>query len=254
MADYYAVLGVDRAASQADIKRAYRRLAQQHHPDKNSSGGDERFKAVNEAHAVLSSPVRRAEYDAMTSSGRYSDSAIADFFRSFVDASHRASPFGEAFTDEAPLTLNITPAEALSGTSRPVRWGNDLLQLQIPPNTAAGQVIDLSVPGGRLSARIEIELESPLFWHQRHAALDLTVALSQALSGAEVAFDGLDGKRARLLLRPGVQPGQMLRLPGRGLPIAGGGRDDLYVRVNIQLPKLNDEARQAFAAFARKYL
>ncbi|MGZ6341113.1 MAG: DnaJ domain-containing protein, partial [Candidatus Limnocylindrales bacterium] len=62
--DYYTILGVERGASDAEVKRAFRKLAQQWHPDVNKdAGADERFKEVNEAYQVLSDPQRRQAYD-----------------------------------------------------------------------------------------------------------------------------------------------------------------------------------------------
>ena len=65
MSDYYTTLGVDRSASADEIKRAYRKLAREHHPDANQSdpASEERFKAINEAYEVLSDPPRRERYD-----------------------------------------------------------------------------------------------------------------------------------------------------------------------------------------------
>ena len=77
--DYYEVLGVLRGASQAEIKRAFRRLAMQHHPDRNrEQGADERFKEINEAYEVLSDPDRRAAYDRFGHAG-----AEGSFARAF---------------------------------------------------------------------------------------------------------------------------------------------------------------------------
>ena len=63
--DYYQTLGLSRGASQADIKKAFRKLARESHPDKHpgDSGAERRFKEINEAHAVLSDPAKRAKYD-----------------------------------------------------------------------------------------------------------------------------------------------------------------------------------------------
>ncbi|MEX0630268.1 MAG: molecular chaperone DnaJ [Chloroflexota bacterium] len=134
--DYYEILGVERDASDADIKRAFRRAAQKHHPDVDaSSGSEERFKELNEAYRILSDRQRRAAYDMFGHAGVDGSSATGEPFGGGF------GPFGDifdAFFGGAPAgtrrrqrvvagsdlryDLTITLAEAVTGISREIRF------------------------------------------------------------------------------------------------------------------------------------
>src|SRR5436190_7136572 len=106
--DYYETLGVPRTASQADIKKAFRKLAREHHPDKKpgDKGAEARFKAINEANAVLSDPDKRKKYDRL---GKDWEA----YSRAGVDPDSAGNPFGPG----GPF------AQYASGTGRTPRGG-----------------------------------------------------------------------------------------------------------------------------------
>jgi curved DNA-binding protein len=83
--DYYRVLGVSKSATETEIKKAYRKLALQHHPDRNpgDKGAEEKFKKINEAYAVLSDKEKRAQYDRFGSAGFHQRFSQEDIFRGF---------------------------------------------------------------------------------------------------------------------------------------------------------------------------
>ena len=85
MADYYKILGVSKNASQEEIKKAYRKLALQYHPDKNkgNKSAEEKFKKINEAYAVLSDKEKRQQYDQFGSTGFHQRFSREDIFRNF---------------------------------------------------------------------------------------------------------------------------------------------------------------------------
>lgn len=144
--DYYDILGVPRSASHEEIKRSYRKLAQQYHPDK---GGDpERFKEVNEAYQILSDPTKRARYDQFGSAGvggqgfggaNYDDifrggsgdlGGIGDIFESF---------FGQAFSQvQAEVQVKLTQA-LLGDTIHFQNNQGEPIELVLPPGTQDGQ-------------------------------------------------------------------------------------------------------------------
>jgi molecular chaperone DnaJ len=134
--DYYEILGVDRGASEEEIKRAFRRAAQKHHPDVDTSTGAEaRFKELNEAYRVLSDRQRRAAYDMFGHAGVDGASAAGEPFGGgfgpfgdIFDAFFGGSPAGgrrrQRVVAGADLRydLTITLAEALSGVTREIRF------------------------------------------------------------------------------------------------------------------------------------
>jgi molecular chaperone DnaJ len=134
--DYYEILGVDRDASEEEIKRAFRRAAQKHHPDVDTSTGAEaRFKELNEAYRVLSDRQRRAAYDMFGHAGVDGASAAGEPFGGgfgpfgdIFDAFFGGSPAGgrrrQRVVAGADLRydLSITLAEALSGVTREIRF------------------------------------------------------------------------------------------------------------------------------------
>ena len=134
--DYYDILGVDRDATEDEIKRAFRRAAQKHHPDVDtSSGAEQRFKELNEAYRVLSDRQRRAAYDMFGHAGVDGASAAGEPFGGgfgpfgdIFDAFFGGSPAGGrrrqrvVAGSDLRYDLTITLAEALTGVTREIRF------------------------------------------------------------------------------------------------------------------------------------
>jgi molecular chaperone DnaJ len=127
--DYYAVLGIERGASDAEIKKAFRRLAQQWHPDVNTDpAAQERFKELNEAYQVLSDPERRQRYDLFGTAGGPGDAGagfggFADIFDAFFGANAGGSRRGRPATgSDLRYDLRITFEEAVLGTEKEIEF------------------------------------------------------------------------------------------------------------------------------------
>jgi molecular chaperone DnaJ len=134
--DYYDILGVDRGATEEEIKRAFRRAAQKHHPDVDTStGAEQRFKELNEAYRVLSDRQRRAAYDMFGHAGVDGASAAGDAFGGgfgpfgdIFDAFFGGSPAGGrrrqrvVAGSDLRYDLTITLAEAVTGVTREIRF------------------------------------------------------------------------------------------------------------------------------------
>jgi len=128
--DLYAVLGVERSASDADIKRAFRRLAQQWHPDVNrDSGADLRFKEINQAYQVLSDPQRRQAYDMFGTVGDGADSgdfsggfgSFSDIFDAFFGGTQAGTRRGHPLAGaDLRYDLRITLGEAVKGVEKEI--------------------------------------------------------------------------------------------------------------------------------------
>ena len=181
--DYYKILGVDKKASQDDVKKAYRKLAVKFHPDKNPGDkkAEEKFKEINEANDVLSDPAKRKKYDDLgenwQSQGQgfpndfgqqsrrrqggqqfYSseESQFSDFFES-VFGSGAGGGFGGSAKQRGRMQrqgedhqaeTTITLEEAFNGTSRQVNLANQTLNLKLKPGIADGQILRMKEKGG----------------------------------------------------------------------------------------------------------
>lgn len=217
--DYYEILGVPRTATEAEIKRAYRRLAQKYHPDVNKDPGAEaKFKEINEAYEVLGDPEKRKRYDALGAGWK----AGQDFtpppgwenvrfeFRTGGRGSQEAFDFGSlgGFSDFF---------EMLFGQGFGSRFTAD-------HHEDAGL---FSANGEDQEAAITISLE------EAYRGATKTIALeTQTLDRRGVPHRAL--KQYDVRIPPGTTEGSRIRLAGQGSPGRGGGAPgDLYLRVHI---------------------
>ncbi|PZR61657.1 MAG: molecular chaperone DnaJ [Chloroflexi bacterium] len=317
--DYYQILGVAKTASQAEIKKAYRRLARDLHPDRNpgNAEAERRFKDANEAHAVLSDPEKRKRYDTLGANwqayqqagdGGQADWASAfgagngsftyrrmrpedlggfsDFFRAFFSEGAGAARFGRQSAGQQPeyetlydfgdlsgggiaraaptaqAEAEISLEEVARGAERIVDVGGRRLQVTIPAGVADGARIRLAGGGVRGDAAaagdlyVTVRVRPDPRFERRGADLvtEVPVTLSEAVLGAEVTVPTPLGS-VRLRIRPQTQPGQEIRVPGRGLPRRGRAAEkgDLHVRVRVELPALDEQARADFERFAKEH-
>ncbi|RTG93084.1 MULTISPECIES: DnaJ C-terminal domain-containing protein [Thermus] len=257
MKDYYAILGVPRNATQEEIKRAYKRLARQYHPDVNKSPeAEEKFKEINEAYAVLSDPEKRKVYDTYGTAtpppppppGGYDFSGFdvedfSDFFQElfgtglFGSMGRRRPRKGRDLRAELPLSLE----EAFHGGERVVEVGGRRVPVKIPPGVQEGSTIRLAGLGGPgdppgdllLTVRL---LPHPVFrleGQDLYATLDVPAPI--AVVGGKVRAPTLEGP-VEVTIPPRTQAGKKLRLKGKGFP-GPGGRGDLYYEVRVVIPE-----------------
>ncbi len=288
--DYYEVLGVPRTATADEIKRVYRQLARKHHPDLQRPAdrpkASERFKEINEAYEVLSDPDKRAKYDALgadwksgmdftpppgsgarpgtppgagwtsVDASSFEDlgsdlgsdmGGFSDFFSSIFGRGEARAGRRPGARERVRVTmpgpdveaeLQVTVEELLRGGKRRLSLdGGRQLDVEIPKGARDGTVLRLAGQGGR-GINGDLEMDLPLWpW--------------QAVLGGEVRIDTPDGP-VTLTIPSGTQTGRRLRLRGRGLPRADGGRGDLYAVVRIVVPERPSAAeREAYEALRR---
>jgi curved DNA-binding protein len=309
--DYYKILGVDKKASQEDIKRAYRKLAKQYHPDKNpgDKAAEEKFKEINEANEVLSDTEKRSRYDQISMQytswqqaggrpgtfrwedlfgGAYGGApggnvrvevndlgdmfgdlgGFSDFFRTFFGGAAPSSgrrqnayrTTRQSVYPQQPTAyqqqITISFYEAYHGAKRMLSFDDQRLEVTIPAGAKSGTKVRVAgagpkdASGHKSDIYLIIEVaDDPRFQRQGNNLLtEKKVDLITAVLGGEVEVETPAG-RVMLKIPAGTQPGQKIRLTGRGMPVMKqkGAFGDLYVTIRVELPKkLNDTQRRLF--------
>lgn len=240
MRDYYQTLGVDKTASQDDIKRAYRRLASQHHPDK---GGDtERFQEIQQAYSVLGDEQLRQEYD--------NPRPQAAAFGSNFDFDTIFSMFGARFGQENPgnmvsrMQLWISLRDVACGGRRQISVsgsrGRSNIEIDIPAGIDDGSSMryaNLAPGGGDLIITFRVRPEPG--WERRGNTVthDVSVSIWDLVLGAEIEVQSLDGRNIMITVPPQSQPGTMLRIRGYGLrTFRQQEQGDLMIRLQAHVP------------------
>jgi len=205
--DYYKILGVDRKAGMEDVKRAYRKLAMQYHPDRNPGDkkAEERFKEINEAYQVLSDPQKRAHYDRLGDSySRWQrSSAPGDFNWS----DWFAQPAGGTRVVYGDLD-ELFGAGAFSDFFRTIFSG-------------MGGLGDFPTTSGRGRSRAAPAYQQPV-----------TISLQEAYSGTTRQVR-TNGRRIEVKLPSGARTGTKVRVPEVGPAGPGGQPSDLYLIVDV---------------------
>lgn len=300
--DYYKTLGVGRQASQDEIKKAYRKLALQYHPDRNPNDKDaeNRFKEVNEAYQVLGDPEKRAHYDHLGAdytrwqqaggrggfnwgqwttgrpgnvrveySGDMGDlfeqmGGFSDFFQQifggmggFGQARGRQAARPQAY--EQPVTISLE--EAYRGGTRLMQLDGKRLEVKIPAGARSGTKIRMAGvgPAGRNGQASDIYLvvdvaADPRFVRQGDDLhTEVTTDLYTAVLGGQTRVPTLEGE-VLLKVPAGTQPGQSIRLKGKGMPRLKSPKErgDLFAKIKVRIPKdLSAEERGLFERLAK---
>lgn len=271
--DYYSVLGVDRKDDAAKIKKAYRKLAQKYHPDKNpdDKNAEEKFKKITEAYAVLSDKEKRQQYDQYGDSGfhqRYSQEDIfrnmnvGDIFGGFAGGRGGEDIFSQLFggggqrPNRAPakgqdysMQITVPFRLAVLGGERRIDFQNDgkveQIKVRIPAGIETGSKLRVAGKGGGNPAGgtsgdlyLQISIDpDPIFTRDgRDLLVKAEVPYSGICLGTSIEVPTLDTPK-RVKVPAGMQPGNKIRLRGYG--VAATGRKpagDLYAIIEVVVP------------------
>jgi molecular chaperone DnaJ len=248
--DFYKVLGVSEKASRDEIRKAYRKLSKELHPD--SGGDEERFKEVSAAYDVLGDEAKRKEYDDVRKLG-----PMGNPF-----GGGGGNPFGGGGPGGFTSTFRVDDLGDLLGgmfgrgggiVHRPRK-----VKVRIPPGVLDGQRIRLKGrgaaganggPSGDLYVTVRVGGHRLFGRKGKDLTLTVPVTFPEAVLGAEVKVPTLDAP-VTLRIPPGTPTGKTFRVRGRGTPVPGGF-GDLLVTVEVVIPSpLTDEQRAAVEALA----
>jgi len=279
--DYYATLGVERDASLDAIKKAYRQLARENHPDlARAAYSEERFKDAAEAYATLKNPEKRAAYDRLgahqggadfapppqwesdTAGSGFDGMDMADLLAALSRGRAHPGSFprdGRDLESHIEISLGAAYQGSVVQLALADETGRRELEVTIPPGVCDGQKLRLRGKGGAgknggVAGDIYLHihlLAHPIFRTDLYDLhFDLALAPWEAALGAQVQVPTLDGP-VWLTVPPATSSGKRLRLRARGLKNRDGVRADLYAHVRIDVPAvLTAREKELFQALA----
>ena len=279
--DLYSILGVKKSDDAAAVKKQYRKLARELHPDKTKGDKklEEKFKSVSEAYEVLSDDKKRAEYDEMREAfkgGRIPQGGGnfgggfqgADFSDLFGGGSQDI--FGTIFGAGHGPRRGQDLAAATTISFRDSIYGTEL-DLKLAPQGGKANSVTTRIPGGiNDGAKIKLKgrggkgpagpgdlfvtvnvVKHPVFSRSElNLLMTLPVTFTEAALGADIKVPTLDGDEVTVRIAPGTPNGRTLRIKSRGVKTARG-TGDLLITLEIQVPqRVDGKAREALEAFA----
>jgi curved DNA-binding protein len=256
--DYYKILGIDKKATESDIKKAYRKLARKYHPDLNPNDkeAEKKFKEINEANEVLSHPENRKKYDKygkdwqhaeqfekanqqqqyqrgsqQRSSGSFGEEDFSDFFSSMFggrggsarSGSNQVKFKGQDFNAE--LQLDLKDVYKTHKQTLTIKGKN--IRLTIPAGVENGQTIKIkgyggeginNGPKGDLYLKFNISNHTNFKRDKDNLYTNVDLDLYTALLGGEAVIDTFDGK-VKLKVKPETQNGTQVKLKAKGFPV-----------------------------------
>jgi molecular chaperone DnaJ len=286
--DYYATLGVSKNASSKEIKKAFRKLARDFHPDNNPDDAvaEARFKEINEAYDTLEDEETRKEYDHAREMGYFvgdtgghqqyvrvedlfggpaaQSGGFQDLFGGLGDL------FGQGGRQYQPrpsagrnlqADLSLTFHEALAGVTKSVGINGRRVKVKVPQGIADGTKVRLAGkgepganggPAGDLFVRVHVA-QHPIFERvgKRDLKIDVPITFAEATLGAVVEVPTLDGT-TKIRVPQGTQSGTVMKVSGKGVETSNGS-GDLLVTFHVTVPTdLSNSERELLKAFQKE--
>lgn len=281
--DFYKILGVSKDVSEAELKKVYRKLAREFHPDANpgDAKAEERFKDISEAYSVLSDKEQRKEYDAIramgggarfTSGGTGGAGGFEDVFSNlFGGGGFPGGGFPGGFggfggfgpQKGADLTTSTTVdfIDSIHGATVKLKIGADTVSLKVPAGIQDGQKLKVKGKGqpspnggdrGDLVVTIKVK-PHPVFTRDGdNLRVTVPVTFTEATLGATIQVPVLGGEPVKLKVSPGTPNGRTLRVKGKGVQ-HGSKQGDLLATVEIAVPAhISEKAKELLEKFEQE--
>ena len=280
--DFYKVLGIEKQAGADEIKKRYRALARELHPDKNKGDAakEEKFKGISEAYEILSDTKKRAEYDEARAlferggfrspmggggqGGDFNDifggGNPQDLFANLFGGGRRGPRKGQDLQTEASITFR----ESITGTNLDLRLSTDRgatqnITARVPAGVSDGAKIRVKGKGaageagpGDLFIMLHVKAHAIFGRKGENLTITLPVTFTEAALGADIKVPTMSGDDVTVRIAPGTSNGRTLRVKGRGIT-KGTTTGDLLVTVEVQVPqRVDGKALDALREFAQE--
>lgn len=269
--DYYNILGVSKTATEVEIKKAYRKLALEFHPDRNKSKeAHEKFKEINKAYEVIGDPQKRKTYDQFGSAafengaggnpggpfggfggaqggqygpftytyttggngGGFDFGGFSDPFEIFEQFFGGGNPFGQS-QRRAAYSLQIDFMDAAKGATKRVNLDGKTQTIKIPAGVDDGQRIRF----GNYDVLIEVKPHAKFKREGADVVSEKEISFPEAALGTDAAIETVEGN-VKIKIPAGTQAGTVIRLSGKGITkLRGSGCGDHYVQIRVTVPK-----------------
>lgn len=263
--NYYEILGLTPEAKAEEIKKAYRKLAMQHHPDRNSGekNSEEEFKKINEAYSTLSDPDKKKNYDfslhntgfngnpgatGFNFHGNFSEDDINDLMRNMFRQHTGRPDFDDIFgfhraRTQRIFSINLTFWEAIFGVEKSFNMirnvsgtnKNFTINVHFPPGINDGEIVEVNIDNEITHVQVHIVEDERFVRDNLDLYTEVDIPMTLAALGGKFVFPHWSGD-LEINIPEGLQNGQKLRLANAGIKreVFNG---DLYLICNIVIPK-----------------
>jgi len=258
--DFYKILGVSKDVSDAELKKAYRKLAKDNHPDLHpgDAAAEARFKDISEAFDVLSDAEQRREYDAIRAMGggaRFQaggqGAGFEDVFSNLFGGGGGGFPgfggfggFGPQRGQDLSTTASINFIDSVNGTTVKLNLRSESVSVKVPAGIQDSQKLKVKGkgqpspnggPGGDLVVTIKVKPHAVFTRDGDNIRVSVPVTYAEATLGATIEVPVLGGEPVKLKVAPGTPNGRTLRVKGKGVQF-GSRQGDLLATVEVMVP------------------
>lgn len=273
--DFYKILGVAKDVSEAELKKVYRKLAKEFHPDLNpgDAKAEARFKDISEAYDVLSDPEQRREYDAVRAMGggaRFQaggpGGGFEDVFSNLFGGGGFpgggfpgfGGGFGPQRGSDLTTSSTINFIDSINGTQLKLGVHGETVNVKVPPGIQDGQKLKVRGKGqpspnggqpGDLVVTIKVKPHPVFSRDGANIRVVVPITFAEAVLGATIQVPTLGGEPVKLKVSPGTPNGRTLRVKGKGVQLPGK-EGDLLATVEIAVPShVSDKAKALLEQF-----